>query len=81
MDDSWAKITRWIDGISGGSAEAEADAQYHQCHRECVERTDRFVSARGEMVFPVTGVFVVEDGKVVYWKDYLFPGKKSIMPS
>jgi limonene-1,2-epoxide hydrolase len=44
------------------------------------ERTDRFVSARGEMIFSVTGVFIVEDGKIVYWKDYLFPGKITQMP-
>jgi limonene-1,2-epoxide hydrolase len=38
------------------------------------ERTDRFMGDGGDMLFTVTGVFVVEDGKIVYWKDYLFPG-------
>lgn len=44
------------------------------------ERTDRFINEGGQMVFSVTGVFVVEDGRIVYWKDYLFPGKVREMP-
>ena len=44
------------------------------------ERTDTFINAGGRMVFSVTGVFVVEEGKIVYWKDYLFPGKIREMP-
>ena len=44
------------------------------------ERTDRFINAGGRMVFSVTGVFVVEAGKIIYWKDYLFPGKVREMP-
>lgn len=54
-----------------------------QCMGKIVinERTDRFINEGGQMVFSVTGVFVVEQGKIVYWKDYLFPGKGEQIPS
>ncbi len=42
------------------------------------ERLDHFIRDDPENPdwhFPVTGVFVVEEGKIVYWKDYLVPGK------
>jgi limonene-1,2-epoxide hydrolase len=39
------------------------------------ERTDRFINEDGQMIFSITGVFSLENGKIVHWKDYLFPGK------
>lgn len=44
------------------------------------ERTDRFINEDGKMIFSITGVFALEEGKIVYWKDYLFPGKFRELP-
>lgn len=38
------------------------------------ERIDHFVSEQGERAFHVTGVFYVNDGKIVHWYDYMYPG-------
>jgi limonene-1,2-epoxide hydrolase len=77
-----AAFEQVVGGFLAGMDSVEFDISRTQCIGKIVinERVDRFVSARGEMVFPVTGVFVVEDGKVVYWKDYLFPGKVMTLP-
>ena len=44
------------------------------------ERVDRFINEDGKMIFPITGVFALESGKIVYWKDYIFPGKPMVSP-
>lgn len=71
-----------VGGFLAGVDTVEFDLLRTQCMGKIVinERTDRFISEGGQMVFSVTGVFVVEDGKIVYWKDYLFPGKPMEMP-
>jgi limonene-1,2-epoxide hydrolase len=71
-----------IGGFLSSMDTVEFDILRTQCMGKVVinERTDRFISSRGQMVFSVTGVFVVEEGKIVYWKDYLFPGKIREMP-
>ena len=48
------------------------------------ERVDRFIRNDpdpeiNDWIFPITGVIVVEDGKIVYWKDYRIPGKATQM--
>jgi limonene-1,2-epoxide hydrolase len=78
-----AAFEKVIGGFLAGQDTVEFDILRTQCMGKIVinERTDRFVGARGQMVFSITGVFVVEDGKIVHWKDYLFPGKVREMPS
>ena len=45
------------------------------------ERHDRFCFGAGvaDWQFPVVGVFIVEDGKIIHWKDYVTPGKQVSM--
>ncbi len=45
------------------------------------ERYDHFLREGDEddWHFPVTGVFIVKDEKIVYWKDYNIPGKPAQM--
>lgn len=45
------------------------------------ERHDRFCFGEGasDWFFPVVGVFILEDGKIIHWKDYVTPGKKTSM--
>jgi len=75
-------FAKTVGGFLSSQDTVEFDITRTQCMGKIVinERTDTFISARGRMVFPVTGVFVVEDGRIVYWKDYLFPGKDREMP-
>lgn len=46
------------------------------------ERIDRFLRddpEMGDWIFPITGVFILEDGKIIHWKDYRIPGKPTQM--
>jgi len=45
------------------------------------ERHDLFCFGEGgsEWFFPVVGVFILEEGKIIHWKDYVTPGKKTRM--
>jgi len=45
------------------------------------ERHDRFCFGEGasDWYFPVVGVFIVEEGKIIHWKDYVTPGKQVSM--
>jgi limonene-1,2-epoxide hydrolase len=65
-----------VGGFLASMNTVEFEISRTQCMGKIVinERTDRFMGDGGDMLFTVTGVFVVEDGKIVYWKDYLFPG-------
>ena len=77
-----AAFEKVVGGFLASMDTVEFDIARTHCLGKIVtnERTDRFIGPRGQMVFPVTGVFVVEDGKIVYWKDYLFPGRDREMP-
>ena len=55
-----------------------------QCMGKVVinERIDRFPRddpEMGDWIFPITGVFIIEDGLIVHWKDYRIPGKPTQM--
>jgi len=45
------------------------------------ERHDRFCFGEGasDWYFPVVGVFILEEGKIIHWKDYVTPGKQVSM--
>lgn len=45
------------------------------------ERYDHFYRSGEETDwhFPVTGIFIVKDGKIVFWRDYNIPGKPAQM--
>ena len=45
------------------------------------ERCDHFYREADEADwhFPVTGMFIVKDGKIVFWRDYNIPGKPAQM--
>lgn len=45
------------------------------------ERHDHFYreGEDADWHFPVTGIFIVKDGKIVYWRDYNIPGKPARM--
>ena len=45
------------------------------------ERHDHFYREGEETDwhFPVTGIFIVKDGKIVFWRDYNIPGKPAQM--
>jgi len=41
------------------------------------ERHDRFCfDGAPDWYFPVVGVFILEEGKIIHWKDYVTPGKQ-----
>jgi limonene-1,2-epoxide hydrolase len=65
-----------VGGFLASMNTVEFEISRTQCMGKIVinQRTDRFMGDGGDMLFTVTGMFVVEDGKIVYWKDYLFPG-------
>lgn len=41
------------------------------------DRIDRFIAGPGgrDMVFRIAGIFVVQDGRIVLWRDYNIPGR------
>jgi len=45
------------------------------------ERYDHFFRAgeEADWHFPVTGIFIVKDGRIVFWRDYNIPGKPAQM--
>ena len=45
------------------------------------ERVDHFIAKPGgrSMHFPIAGLFVVKDNKIVLWRDYSLPGGKNRM--
>ena len=40
------------------------------------ERVDHFDMGDRKMAFHVAGFFLVKDGKIVEWQDYMMPGAK-----